>query len=86
MKSKKDCLKELHAAWLLKICEVEIDIRMLESLPPEKVIGEKSTSHFVGGVQGKVQVKAEEGVKIKKDLLAEYQKRLNAIDALLANL
>lgn len=82
--TRKDCLTDARNQVLMRIVDLEIDIKLLEGMPADFIVGDKGVSQIIGGVQGKVAVKAKEAIELKQKQLFALNKKLEAIDALLA--
>lgn len=69
--SKKDCYIDIRNQVLFQIATLDVEIEILKSMPSDFVVGDKGVSQIIGGVQGKVAVKAREAIEMKiKQLFA----------------
>ena len=82
--TKKNCLIELRNQTVMQITALEVDIAVLQSMPEDFVVGDKGVSHIIGGIQGKVTVKAKEAIEIKLKQVFSFNKKLESIDNLLS--
>ena len=83
--TKKDCLIDLRNQVLVQITTLEVEVEILKGMPEDFVVGDKAVSQVIGGIQGKVVVKAKEAIEIKLKQLFSFGKKLEAINKLLAN-
>ena len=83
--TRKDCLIDCRNQILFQIVTLEVEIKLLEGMPEDFVVGDKGVSQIIGGVQGKVAVKAKEAIELKMKQLFALNKKMESIDALLAN-
>lgn len=82
--TRQDCLTDCYNQILFQIVTLDVEVELLRSMPADFIVGDKGVSAIIGGVQGKVAVKAKEAVELKQKQLFALQKKLDAVDALLA--
>ena len=82
--TRRDCLVDCRNQILFQIVTLEVEIHLLSGMPADFIVGDKGVSQIIGGIQGKVAVKAKEAGEIKQKQLFALNKKLEAIDALLA--
>lgn len=82
--TEKDCLVDLRNQCVMQITQFKVELAILKGMPEDFIVGEKGVSQIIGGMQGKVSVKAKEAMEIKLKQIFSFNKRLEAIDALLA--
>lgn len=81
--SRKDCLITIRNQMLMRAVDLEIEIALMGEMPEDKIVGEKATSSVIAGMQGKVAVRIKEELEVKKEQLAAFNNKLEAIDKLL---
>ena len=82
--SKRDCLVDLRNQVLATMTALEVEIEVLKSMPEDFIVGDKGVSQIIGGMQGKIAVKAKEAIELKLKQLFSFNKKLEAIDILLS--
>lgn len=81
--TKRDCLIDLRNQTLMTITILEVEIAVLQSMPEDFVVGDKGVSQIIGGMQGKIAVRAKEAIELKQKQVFSFGKKLEAIDKLL---
>lgn len=69
---------------LFQVTTLEVEIEILKSMPADFVVGDKGVSQIIGGVQGKVSIKAKEAIEMKIKNLFALNKKLESIEKLLS--
>ena len=82
--TKKDCLTDIYNQTLFQCVTIETEIAILEDMPEDFIVGDKAVSQIIGGVQGKVSIKAKEAINIKQKQLFMLNQKLKSIDKLLS--
>lgn len=81
--TEKDCIIDIRNQVLMQTVMLKVDIEILSAMPEDFVVGDKNVSQVIGGIQGKVAIKAKEAIETKQKQLSMLNKKIDAIDKLL---